>query len=67
MWNGNIGTLIAKPASSSRKIKTCGLLQKSTCCPLAQFKAAQALVSSGIEKVSTLSGENTGNAPPPAR
>ena len=57
VWNGNIGTLIANPARSSKKINTCGLDHDPTSCHLGQGRVASPRVSSGIEKVRTLAGE----------
>src|SRR5271165_2980100 len=59
VWNGNIGTLMANPARSSKKINTCGLDHDPTSCHLGQGNAGSPSprVSSGIEKVRTLAGE----------
>src|SRR5271154_6073904 len=57
VWNGNIGTLMAKPARSNKKIKTWGLDHDPTPCHRDQRSVASPRVSSGIENVKTLFGE----------
>ena len=57
VWNGNIGTLMANPARSSKKIKTCGLVHDPTSCHRGQGSVASPRVSSGIENVRTWAGE----------
>ena len=58
VWNGKIGTLIAKPANKSKNTRTCGLVQDSVRYHSGQSSELRRLVRSGIEKVSRCSRSN---------